>query len=71
MPREKEDYRENLVRLSERFNDQEAITLTEAAKVVGFSYNRMVQAVKKGQFPAKKLGKRYVVSISNLARWLS
>lgn len=67
MGREKEDFRDNLARICERFTG-ELITLKEASEYIGVSL-RNIQADKT--FPAKKVGGRYYVTVVALARWLS
>ena len=67
MGREKEDFRDNLARICERFTG-ELITLKEAAEFLGIDF-RGLQTDKS--FPIKKVGGRYYVTVVALARWLS
>lgn len=68
MSREKEDFRENLARLTERFPGREAISIQEAAPVVG----RCVKMLSYDKsFPKRKVGNRWSVPLVGLARWLS
>lgn len=67
MPREKENYRDNLERICERFKG-ELITLKEASDYIGVSL-RNIQTDKT--FPMKKVGGRYYVTVVALAKWLS
>lgn len=67
MPKEKENYRDNLERICERFKS-ELITLKEAAEFLGIDF-RGLQTDKS--FPIKKVGGRYYVTVVALARWLS
>lgn len=68
MPREKEDFRENLARLSERFPGREAITVSETAALLG-RCTRTVLTDKT--IPKVKISREYIVPIVGLARWLS
>lgn len=66
--REKEDFRENLARLYERFPGREAITIPEAAPL----FNAKPERLRNDKnFPKKKLLGRYVVPLVGLARWMS
>ena len=68
MPREKEDFRDNLERVSERFGDVQLIPLKAAAEYCGADV-RVLQRDKT--FPIKKIVGRYYVPAVSLARWLS
>lgn len=68
MPREKEDYQENLRLITEKFGGVQLIPLKEAAAYCGADI-RSLQSDKT--FPVKKLVSRYYVSAVGLARWLS
>lgn len=71
MPREKEGFREQLARLSEKYPGVEAIDLKEVSMLVGRQRRTLVN---DKTFPAKKVGKgktsKYMVSLVSLARWL-
>lgn len=68
MPREKEDFREALARLTERFPGREAISIKEAAPLV----NRCEKALRYApDFPKRKIGNIWYVPLVGLARWLS
>lgn len=68
MPREKEDFRENLRIISEKFGDVQLIPLKQAARFCGAD-ERVLQ--KDKDFPVKKIVGRYYVPAVGLARWLS
>ena len=72
MPREKEDFREILQNLRDRFPGREAVFLKEAAEILGVSYRVLVN---NKNFPKKKIGggktSQYVVSLVGFARWMS
>lgn len=67
MPREKEDFRDNLSRISERFSG-ELIPYLEACEYIGCTRKQMD---RDRSFPKKKIGGRYYVTVVALARWLS
>ena len=68
MSREKEDFRENLARLTERFPGREMISLQEVAPILG----RCVKTLRyDNQFPKRKIGSVWFVPLVGLARWLS
>lgn len=68
MSREIEGYRDNLARLAERFPEREAISISEAAQIIGVDY-RVLSADRS--FPARKVGRRTIVPIAGLARWMA
>lgn len=68
---EKNDFRDNLQRLSERFPDKEIIPLKEVSEFLGCDPRTLLSDSK---FPRKSFGtnrKTYFVPIVGLARWLS
>lgn len=68
MPREKEDYRENLARLTERFPGRDTITITEAAALLG----RCARTIRESKsIPKVKMEREYLIPLVGLARWLS
>ena len=68
MPREKEDFREILARLTEKFPGRETISIQEAVPLV----NRCAKSLRyDSDFPKKKIGNIWYVPIVGLARWLS
>ncbi len=68
MAREKELYRDNLMRLKEIFGDNEFLTLKQAS-----GYLRVDSRTLKNDknFPTKKIGRMYYVPIVAFASWLS
>ncbi len=68
MPREKEQYRENLMALSEAFPGKELICLKDAARYIGMDPRTLL---KIRDFPVEKAGRRYIVRTRRLASWLS
>lgn len=68
MPREKQDFRDNLDRVGAVFPNRELIPLKEVAEWLGMN-QRLLQ--KLADFPVKKIQQRYYVPVVGLARWLS
>ena len=68
--REKEGFREQYAELKARFPDREAITLDECCAVLGISRYVASKAIKRDNFPAKKVGLEYRVPLLALARYL-
>jgi|GEM_PF-497911 hypothetical protein len=68
MPREHEDYRDNLASLRERFPSGEMISVPEAAKYLGVAKRRLLA---DDTFPTRPLGKQNGVILVNFAKWLS
>ena len=66
--REKEHFRDALDRLSARFPDREAITLDEAAAVLGCCTKTLWRDNKS---PKQKIRGKWVVSLIKLANYLS
>lgn len=69
---EKKGYRESLAFLVDKFPDQSAISVKEAAKTLNMSESTIRDAIKRRRdpFPAKKVGGRIVIPIPQLARWM-
>jgi len=71
MPIQTEQYRDQLDRLSARFPDREAISITEASGVLGVDRRSLL---KNKSFPAKRPGGRsngkIIVPIVSLAHWM-
>lgn len=65
---EKATFHAQLTALREKFPEGELIFLKDAAAYIGCNY-RTLQADRT--FPIKKIGRFYMVSIINLARWLA
>jgi hypothetical protein len=64
---EKKDYRDNLERISARFNGE----LIPLLDVVGYLGCDKRTLMADNTFPAKKVGGRYFVTVVALAKWLS
>ena len=66
--REREAFRDQLQSLREQFAGQEVLTLDQSSKLLGLD-----RAVLLGDkdFPAKKVGKKYIIPIVPLARWMA
>lgn len=54
----------------ERVNGRETATVTEAAKRLGIGRNQAYEAVRRGEIPAIKIGKRLLVPLNALDRML-
>ena len=50
--------------------NRKAVSVAEAAELVGLSITKAYQLVHCGQFPAKHVGKRWLVPVAALDRWL-
>ena len=68
MPREKQDYHDNLNRVVMVFPNKEMIPLKDVAEWLGMN-QRLLQ--KLNGFPVKKIQQRYYVTAVGLAKWLS
>lgn len=67
--RENEGYRETLMLLRERFGGKDSITARELAEYVGMDYQTVQQYIRGGKLPGELVGRRYVITIIQLARW--
>lgn len=68
---EKAGYREALTLLTERFPNRVAISVKEAAEVIGATEGTIRDAIRKGNtFPSSRIGGRIVIPLSSLARWM-
>ena len=71
MPREMEGYREQLVRLSERFPNREAISIKECCETLPLNRRTILS---DETFPVKRVsGKatgKYIIPLVALARWM-
>lgn len=68
MPREKQDFHDNLNRVVMVFPNKEMIPLKDVAEWLGMN-QRLLQ--KLNGFPVKKIQQRYYVPAVGLAKWLS
>lgn len=69
MPREKQDYRETLRLIQESYPDRLTVTIDEACKLAGVRDRRRL--LRDKAFPSRKVGGKYAISITALARYLS
>lgn len=69
---EKQGYREALGFLVDKFPNKVAISVKEAAQTLDMSESTIRDAIKRRRdpFPAKKVGGRVVIPITQLARWM-
>ena len=51
-------------------NEKRAYSIAEAAEVLGVSTPTLYRAARSGQIPCVKIGKRYLIPIAALDRWL-
>lgn len=68
MAREKELFRDNLVRLDEKFPGKELIPLLDVTKYLGLDRRTLMES---NGFPSRKVGRFIYVSKVALASWLS
>jgi hypothetical protein len=66
--RDKENFRDTLEGLKEMFPDKAVISIAEASELLG-SHRQTLLGTK--DFPRQKIGKKYVIPLVSLARWLS
>ena len=50
--------------------ERKAVSVAEAAEMIGVSINKAYQMVHAGELPAKHCGKRWLVPVAALERWL-
>jgi excisionase family DNA binding protein len=48
-----------------------AISISEAVRLSGISRSSLYQAIRRGQLPVRKSGRRSLILTSDLQRWLS
>ena len=68
MPREKVGFRDQYQVLTERFSGREVISINESCQLLGLDRRALLDS---SDFPAKKVGKKYIVPLVALARWMS
>lgn len=68
MPREHEMFRDQLQSLREQFAGQEVLTMDQSCKLLGLDRDALIH---DRDFSAKKVGKKYIIPIVSLARWMS
>ena len=61
----------NLIKLNQK-NNEFALTVTvpEVAKLLRINTTKAYEMVKTGTIPSRKFGKRIVIPITSLIRWL-
>jgi len=52
-------------------NDKMAISIAEAAEIMGLSRPTVYQLIKRSDFPVFKIGKRTLISRSGLEAWIA
>ena len=67
MPRERECFREQLLALQQRVEGAEVSSMDQSCKLLGV--DRMA-LLSDRDFPAKKVGRKYIVPLVPLARWM-
>lgn len=68
MAREKEGYRDHLAFITSRFGeDKIALTVQETCQLLGIHPETMRYDKK---FPKRKIGRRVIVPVVELARWM-
>ena len=66
--RETEGYRPKLELLTDMFPARAAITVTECQTALGLDRRTLLA---DREFPARKVGNKYAVPLTELARWLT
>lgn len=67
MSRERECFRDQLQVLQQKFEGQEVLTMDQSCQLLGLDRDALLH---DKDFPAKKVGKRYIIPIVPLARWM-
>lgn len=67
MPREREGFMDQYRALTDRFGGREVITLNESCELLGLDRRALLDSK---DFPAKKVGKKYIIPLVSLARWM-
>lgn len=67
MPREKEGYRDMYTAICSHFPGREACTVDEAAKLLGVYRQTLVE---EPTFPKKKVCGKWIIPLSEFARWM-
>ena len=68
MPREYEDYRDNIALLTQMFPGKATLTVEEAAAVIGCDKRTIIS---HKEVPTVRVGRRVTVPLFGLARYLS
>lgn len=67
MSRERDCFRDQLQSLRERFGEREAIGIEDACKLLGVCRETLLSDTS---FPVKQVGRKYIICIIPLARWM-
>lgn len=67
MPRERESFRDQLQVLQTKFPGQEVLTMDQSCQLLGLDKDALIH---DRDFPAKKVGRRYIIPMVPLARWM-
>lgn len=67
MARERESFRDQLQTLQQRFEGQEVLTMAQVCQLLHLDRDALLN---DRDFPAKKVGKKYIIPIVPLARWM-
>ena len=65
--RERECFRDQLQSLRERYEGREAIGIEEACNLLGLGREVLIN---DRTFPLKQVGKKYIICLVPLARWM-
>ena len=68
MPRELEDYRDNIALLTQMFPNKATLSVEEAAAVIGCDKRTIIS---NKEVPTVRVGRRVTVPLVGLARYLS
>ena len=70
---ELKSYRDNYERLNDLFPGRMSISIDECASVLGVNHKTVRETVKRvnNPIPTVKIGKRRMIPIALLARWMS
>lgn len=71
---EKLGYRENYEKLNTLFPGRASISTSEAATILGCCNKTVLSAIRRSRNPipaVKVSSKKYLISVTDLARWLS
>jgi len=61
---------QNVIKLEQKRIERLAYTLTEAAEAMGIGRNSMLKVVNMQGFPSTKVGRRWLIPIEPLKKWL-
>lgn len=67
MARERESFRDQLQVLQAKFPGQEVLTMDQSCQLLGLDKDALIH---DRDFPAKKVGRRYIIPMVPLARWM-